>query len=203
MKKKVMNIRPQEFTENGERSVRYKGSDGKMHGIAPANQPVTALSIEERTKTVNITNIELYNGTYSVNEFLMEHQAGKISGFRVTEAQYSSTQQNRIYFGFSSQGYCPYYYYIDSTSVQFRNNSAVVDQITKEEFTSDMDAVKSFFDRTIGSVLDQLTPYWLYCFMKNANIILKRCSFDKVEQHVIVTDSEGNTTDAGRLNSNL
>ena len=36
MKKKFMNIRPQEVTENGERSVQYKGSDGKMHGIAPA-----------------------------------------------------------------------------------------------------------------------------------------------------------------------
>jgi hypothetical protein len=36
MKKKFMNIRPQEVTENGERSLQYKGSDGKMHGIAPA-----------------------------------------------------------------------------------------------------------------------------------------------------------------------
>ena len=34
MKKKVMNIRPQEFTDGGERSVRYKGSDGKMHDIS-------------------------------------------------------------------------------------------------------------------------------------------------------------------------
>ena len=34
MKQKVMNIRPQEITENGERSVQYKGSDGKMHGIS-------------------------------------------------------------------------------------------------------------------------------------------------------------------------
>ena len=37
MKKKVMNIRPQEVTENGERSVRYKGSDGKFHSVAPDN----------------------------------------------------------------------------------------------------------------------------------------------------------------------
>ena len=198
-----MNIRPQEVTENGERSVRYKGSDGKMHGIAPDNQPATVLSIEEKTKSVEITNSELYNNTYSVNEFLMEHHAGKFSAFRVTEAQYSSTQQNRIYFGNGSQGHCPYYYFMDSTSVQFRNNSTVVDQITKEEFTSDMDVVKSFFERTIGAVIDQLTPYWLYCFMKNANIIIKRCIFDKVEQHVIVTDSEGNTIDVGCLNNNL
>ena len=34
MKKKVMNIRPQEVTENGEHTVRYKGSDGKFHNIA-------------------------------------------------------------------------------------------------------------------------------------------------------------------------
>ena len=32
-----MNIRPQEITENGERSVRYKGSDGKMHDITAGN----------------------------------------------------------------------------------------------------------------------------------------------------------------------
>ena len=35
MKKKVMNIRPQEVVTDGERSVQYKGSDGKFHGIAP------------------------------------------------------------------------------------------------------------------------------------------------------------------------
>ena len=32
-----MNIRPQEVTVDGERSVRYKGSDGKMHDIAAVN----------------------------------------------------------------------------------------------------------------------------------------------------------------------
>ena len=32
-KKRIMNIRPQEVTEGGERSVRYKGSDGKQHPI--------------------------------------------------------------------------------------------------------------------------------------------------------------------------
>ena len=32
-KKRIINIRPQEVTEGGERSVRYKGSDGKQHPI--------------------------------------------------------------------------------------------------------------------------------------------------------------------------
>ena len=36
MKKRVMNIRPQEVTVGGERSVQYKGSDGKMHEVASA-----------------------------------------------------------------------------------------------------------------------------------------------------------------------
>ena len=36
MKKRVMNIRPQEVTVGGERSVQYKGSDGKMHEGASA-----------------------------------------------------------------------------------------------------------------------------------------------------------------------
>ena len=38
MKHKVMNIKPQEVTENGERTVRYKGSDGKFHNIAAGSQ---------------------------------------------------------------------------------------------------------------------------------------------------------------------
>ena len=32
-----MNIRPQEVTEGGERSVRYKGSDGQFHDVASSN----------------------------------------------------------------------------------------------------------------------------------------------------------------------
>ena len=37
MKKRVLNIKPQEVTENGERSIQYKGSDGKMHNVASDN----------------------------------------------------------------------------------------------------------------------------------------------------------------------
>ena len=32
--KKVTNIRPLEVVEDGNRSVQYKGRDGKMHDIA-------------------------------------------------------------------------------------------------------------------------------------------------------------------------
>ena len=36
-KKRIINIKPQEVTVDGERSVQYKGSDGKMHDIAAGN----------------------------------------------------------------------------------------------------------------------------------------------------------------------
>ena len=66
MKKKVMNIRPQEITENGERSVRYKGSDGKMHGIsAGGNGGSTAQSQEVHLKDAFViyrNNMDLLGG---------------------------------------------------------------------------------------------------------------------------------------------
>ena len=34
-KKRIINIKPQEVTVDGERSVQYKGSDGKMHSMMP------------------------------------------------------------------------------------------------------------------------------------------------------------------------
>ena len=36
-KKRIINIKLQEVTVDGERSVQYKGSDGKMHDIAAGN----------------------------------------------------------------------------------------------------------------------------------------------------------------------
>ena len=59
-----MNIRPQEVTEGGERSVQYKGSDGKMHGIAPAgNGGSTAQSQDVHLKDAFViyrNNMDLF-----------------------------------------------------------------------------------------------------------------------------------------------
>ena len=49
MKKRVMNIRPQEVTVGGERSVQYKGSDGKQHPIQPL---IVATTINELNMTL-------------------------------------------------------------------------------------------------------------------------------------------------------
>ncbi len=42
-----MNIRPQEVTQGGERLVQYKGSDGKMHGIAPAGNGGSTAQLQD------------------------------------------------------------------------------------------------------------------------------------------------------------
>ncbi len=68
MKKKVMNIRPQEVTENGERSVRYKGSDGKMHEVTPEMPGDLCRATEMTEKTqYNVTD----NGFETVDQMSM------------------------------------------------------------------------------------------------------------------------------------
>ena len=71
MKKRVLNIKPQEVTTDGRTSVRYKGSDGKMHSLAssanengagePAASPATVqepLVIDTR-QSVSVTSDEV------------------------------------------------------------------------------------------------------------------------------------------------
>lgn len=53
-KKNYMNIVPQEVVADGERTLRYKGSDGKFHSVAPDGGS-TALSVEEVTRTVELS----------------------------------------------------------------------------------------------------------------------------------------------------
>ena len=77
MKKKVMNIKPQEVTENGERTVRYKGSDGKFHNIAAGSQgsqqgsTPTDAQTEQSVVVGNVT-IENDKPTITVDELIAD-----------------------------------------------------------------------------------------------------------------------------------
>lgn len=66
-KKRVMNIRPQEVTEGEERSLRYKGSDGKFHNVAPEPTPEytpKSYAIENNPDAYELMlNGENYRGT--------------------------------------------------------------------------------------------------------------------------------------------
>lgn len=88
MKKKVMNIKPQEITENGERSVRYKGSDGKYHNIAAGKNPTGNPALEHLTMEV---------GEVSENVITLE----QLEEDRIYEI---STQQGNCLLVTSSEG---------------------------------------------------------------------------------------------------
>lgn len=92
--KTFINIQPQEVTEGGERSVRYKGSDGKLHDIT-AKQKLPALSIEEKRTSVKITVSDLQTSTLTINEFLMKYQGTKFADFQIINASYTSSSQTR------------------------------------------------------------------------------------------------------------
>ena len=59
-----MNIRPQEFTDGGERSVRYKGSDGKMHAMLPQDAaiPVTQRTVIEAGTEITLAQAHAIDG---------------------------------------------------------------------------------------------------------------------------------------------
>ena len=84
--------------------------------------------------------------------------------------------------------------------MEFRDGNTVLDQMSRSDFSSDMTAVKAFFERTIARIIDQLTPYYFFYFMKNAGMVIKSCRFTAVEQHVIVAKTDGTRTDLGSLN---
>ena len=72
-----MNIRPQEVTENGERSVRYKGSDGKFHNIAAGSQGSqqgTATTDAQTEQSVVVGNVTIENDkpTITVDELIAD-----------------------------------------------------------------------------------------------------------------------------------
>ena len=73
--KKVTNIRPLEVIEDGNRSVQYKGRDGKMHDIAPAPQQTeqqasqSSGSAEQSVVVGTVTTVD-YKPTITLDELL-------------------------------------------------------------------------------------------------------------------------------------
>lgn len=83
MKKRVMNIRPQEVTVGGERSVQYKGSDGKMHEVASAGgggSSAPSLAIENNPNANEIVATgEFRTGTATYKPVTCDGSATEIS----------------------------------------------------------------------------------------------------------------------------
>ena len=197
MKKNYLNIAPQEVIVGGKRSLRYKGSDGKFHGIQ-SGEGGEALSVEEVTRDVtfsftnNATNI-------SVADFIMRYGNAKITAFEVINARYNSTSANKIYFDNGIQGACPYYYNLTTAKVTFVGNGAELDEIDRSTFTSNSEEAKAFFNRTIASIIDQLSPYRIYYFMLKSNFIVGQSKVTFTEKHLVGTTKDGTRNDYGIL----
>ena len=65
-----MNIRPQEVTVDGERSVRYKGSDGKMHDLAAGNGEADGGGTAQSGNIVIEVNFADDGKTYTAEELI-------------------------------------------------------------------------------------------------------------------------------------
>ncbi len=194
-KKQFMNIVPQEVVAGGERVLRYKGSDGKFHNVAPDGG--TVLSVEEITRTITFSNGSL-QGSMNIADFLMRYGAYSIKAFQIDNIQYNSSSANKIYFDNSVMGSSPCYYDITNSAVLFYgSNNVLLDRIERTTFYSDADAAKEFFERTVAMKINQVTPYNMYYFMVKSSFIIGQSRVTFAEKHLIGTDKDGTRHDYG------
>lgn len=57
-----------------------------------------------------------------------------------------------------------------------------------------------FFERTVMSIIDEVTPYMIYYFMLKSNFIIQWSEFTGTEMHIFSTAKDGTKTDLSVLN---
>ena len=134
---------------------------------------------------------------------------GRILVYRITDAgvilQHTikctgASEINKIYFDNGVQGPTSYRYNLTSAKVTFEINASVIEEISRETFNTGNAEVIDFFERTVMSIIDELTPYMLYYLMLKANFIIQRSEFTGTEMHLFSTAKDGTKTDLGVLN---
>jgi len=212
MSKKFLNINPQEVCDNGEHYVRYKGCDGKMHEL-----PSHAITHNERLKELFIAEIESYHSVIMEAELTSDEaravfQASCPNAIEVKDINVSNGYLNgtsgQTEFRFdatnhtSTQQRFPHYYaidddeivhfYRDGVDVEQADINLLEDQETEQEFLD-------FFQRTLDSISDEITPaLWLY-FVSHIKRINFHFEFVMVEKHLYVSDKSKRTYDVGVL----
>ena len=114
-KKRILNIRPQEVTIDGERSVQYKGSDGKMHEVASAAQGQNLPSGQtvifmDKTGTGGSKSIRLFDGSELVDGSLNFDKAIEIISKDIFRPVGLVMLSNEIYFANLTQTIDESYY---------------------------------------------------------------------------------------------
>ena len=152
MKKKVMNIRPQEFTDGGERSVRYKGSDGKMHAMLPQN---AAVPVAERTVIEAGTEITLAQA-HEIEDF--DFNKCSSLGFTKEFSVYEEISVNRDEDGMNYL----YLHYPGHENIYIKTDGSVYEPFSdtneaelKSDFQYPYDDAKSFLAETLLAIAKQ------------------------------------------------
>ena len=152
MKKKVMNIRPQEFTDGGERSVRYKGSDGKMHAMLPQN---AAVPVAERTVIEAGTEITLAQA-HEIEDF--DFNKCSSLGFTKEFSVYEEISVNRDEDGTNYL----YLHYPGHENIYIKTDGSVYEPFSdtneaelKSDFQYPYDDAKSFLAETLLAIAKQ------------------------------------------------
>ena len=209
--KKVLNIKPQEVCEGGEHYVRYKGCDGRMHEL-----PTHTVTHNERVKEMFISSLDIHHSLIMEAELTNPearavYSASFPNSIEVKDILVSNvrlrgdSQQTELRFDAPMMGVnkprFPHYYVIEPDGmVYFVSNEEDVDQVDLNFLEEDeVYRVVTFFQRTLASIADEITPsLWLF-FVTHLTRIDLHVEFTMVEKHLCVIDKNKQTYDAGVL----
>ncbi len=201
MDKNFLNIVPQEVIADGERKLRYKGRDGKFHGIE-SGEGGEKLSVEEVTQSYEVRFSSNSSVNMNIADFVMRFCASKVVNLEVISTRYQNTSISKLYFDNSIVGPMPYYYNLTTARIVFQDsNGQIIDEIDRETFTTDMEAAKYFFNRTLAMVMDLMTPYRAFYFMLKSNFINVAFRLTLKEYHLVGTAKDGTKADYGILHT--
>ena len=212
MSKKVLNIKPQEVCDGGDHYIRYKGCDGLMHEL-----PTHTVTHNERVKELFITSIDvihsvIMNAELTNPEARAVFQASFPNAIEVKDIQVANlflrgdSQQSEFRFDAQVMGVprprFPHYYVIDGEDIiRFISNGQAVDQadINLAEDDATKPELIAFFQRTLDSIADEITPALWAFFVAHITRMDFHFSFTMVEKHLCVIDKGKITYDAGVL----
>ena len=212
MSKKVLNIKPQEICDGGDHYIRYKGCDGLMHEL-----PTHTVTHNERVKELFITSIDvihsvIMNAELTNPEARAVFQASFPNAIEVKDIQVvnlflrGDSQQSEFRFDAQVMGVprprFPHYYAIDDEDIiRFISNGQAVDQadINLAEDDATKPELIAFFQRTLDSIADEITPALWAFFVAHITRMDFHFSFTMVEKHLCVIDKGKITYDAGVL----
>ena len=210
--KKVLNIKPQEVCEGGEHYVRYKGCDGRMHEL-----PTHTVTHNEKPTAMYIAETDIHaaldmDGELTSPEARAVFQASfpnaiEVKDILVIRATFGSNMNQRVFYfeptpHGGSNPIFPHRYEVDEDEIlHFIKGGQEADSVdinTMEDEETIPEAT-AFFQRTLDSILSDLTPKRLLYFITRLERVNLQMEFTLIEKHLYVCDRQKRTYDAGVL----